>query len=305
MGGDILVESEIDKGTTFTVLLPVDVREEIDIRDTSTIEIPASFRPITPSSETGTVLIIDDDPAVRDLVARSLAREGYKIEIAVNGEEGYHKAKALKPDAITLDVMMEGLDGWSVLSLLKADPELADIPVVMITIVDDKKRGFALGASAYLTKPIDRKLLVGLLKRYHRYDDSGESGRVLIIEDDADIREMLSRTLIKEGWQVRDAENGLRGLESLNEVTPDLILLDLMMPEMDGFQFVAELQNNEEWRTIPIIVITAKDLTSEDRRLLNGYVEGVLAKHAYSRDELLREVSKIVNQQIKRNSASD
>ncbi len=302
MGGDITVESIPDHGTTFTIIVPVDVAEPTGNEDriTSGIELPEALTQAQMQSGTNTVLIIDDDPAVRDLVSRSLQKVGFSVAFAKDGEEGFRIAKEIRPDAITLDVMMQGMDGWSVLSLLKSDPDLVDIPVVMITIVDNKKRGFALGASGYLTKPIDRQLLVKMLSRYQsKSRDGGFSGQVLVIEDDPDTREVMARTLEKEGWDVDEAENGLAGLQVLQNSIPDIILLDLMMPEMDGFQFVSEIQHEPLWRNIPIVVVTAKNLTPEDRKQLDGVVEDVLTKHAYNRDELLEEINKIVKNQIR------
>lgn len=214
------------------------------------------------------------------------------METVASGEDGLKFAGELHPDAITLDVMMPGMDGWAVLTKLKSDPELADIPVIMLTIVDDKNMGYALGASDYMTKPIDKNRLVSVLMKYQRDD---QSCRVLVVEDSAPTREMLRRMLEKEGWTVSEAENGRVGLERVAEACPMLILLDLMMPEMDGFQFVIELRKNEEWRSIPVVVITAKDITQEDHLRLNGYVQTILEKGAYSRDDLLREVRDLVS----------
>jgi CheY-like chemotaxis protein len=187
--------------------------------------------------------------------------------------------------------MMPGMDGWAVLTALKADSDLADIPVIMLTIVDDKNLGYALGAADYLTKPIDRARLVTILKKYRC---EAPPCPVLVVEDDAQIREMLRRILAKEGWLVSEAEHGRVALERVAENRPELILLDLMMPEMDGFQFIEELRKQEAWRSIPIIVVTAKDLTEEDRLRLNGYVEKILQKGAYGREALLAEIRALV-----------
>jgi CheY-like chemotaxis protein len=187
--------------------------------------------------------------------------------------------------------MMPGMDGWAVLTALKADAQLADIPVIMLTIVDDKNLGYALGASDYLTKPVDRDRLVAILKKYR-----GEhpSPLVLVVEDDVAAREILQRTLENEGWAVTTAENGRVALQRVAEQRPALILLDLMMPEMDGFQVVEALRAREAWRSIPIVVVTAKDLTVEDHLRLNGYVEKILQKGAYSREALLAEIRDLV-----------
>jgi PAS domain S-box-containing protein len=286
MGGDITVESEMGKGSTFTIKLPAEVGDH-KAQPTSYLEGKSQ----TPAEGASTVLVIDDDPTVHDLMQRLLTKEGFRMAAAASGEEGLRLAKTLRPAAITLDVMMPGMDGWAVLTALKADSELADIPVIMLTIVDDKNLGYALGAADYLTKPIDRDRLVTILKKYRC---EAPPCPVLVIEDDAQIREMLRRILSKEGWLVSEAEHGRVALERVAENRPELILLDLMMPEMDGFQFIEELRKQEAWRSIPIIVVTAKDLTEEDRLRLNGYVEKILQKGAYGREALLAEVRDLV-----------
>lgn len=317
MGGDILVESEYGKGTTFTVILPVVVGEtgaESDpIRTTDTQEI--RMLQALGDKRGGTVLVIDDDPTVRDLVIRILTRDGYDVMAAASGIEGIELAREYHPDVITLDVMMGGMDGWAVLSVIKADPSIADIPVIMLTMVDDKNRGFALGASDYMTKPVDRKRLSQLLNKYRvNKGDTGRlpAGSLLIVEDDDDTRDVLARTLEKSGWGVKLARNGQEALDVMNEDEndlPQLILLDLMMPVMDGFQFVAHYKAMPSWQSIPIVVLTAKDLTPEDRQLLNGYVAEVMAKQAFTRDELLREVRELVmlriNEKTKGTTADD
>jgi ammonium transporter len=299
MGGDIIVESVVDEGTSFTVYLPAEAASPEEIRAIEQVDLPDTFQPDFTTGRSGTVLVIDDDPFVRELIARALIKEGYGVEVAVDGEEGLRKAREIKPDAITLDVMMSGMDGWSVLSLITADPDLAHIPVIMITIVDDKNRGFALGATGYLTKPIDRKQLIDILNRFRRQKKQHATGRILVVEDDADTRELMTRTLLREGWSVDEAENGLVALERIADNLPDLILLDLMMPRMDGFQFIAELQQTPRGPSIPVIVITAKDLTIDDRQRLNGLVQTILEKQGYTRDELLLKISRLVSAQIR------
>jgi CheY-like chemotaxis protein len=282
MGGDVTVESEADHGSTFTIRLPAHVREAT--------EAPAA--PTAPAERVlpgiGTVLVIDDEASVRELMQRFLTREGFRVVTAAAGEEGLRRARELRPDAITLDVMMPGMDGWAVLSALKADLDVADIPVVMLTIVDDKNLGYALGAADYLTKPIDRERLVAVLGKYRR------DLPVLVVDDDLEVRRLLRRMLEPAGYIVVEAANGRAALERLREVSPSVILLDLMMPEMDGFEFVAEFRRHEPWRAIPIVVITAKDLTREDHERLNGYVQKILQKGAHGRDELLAEVRELV-----------
>jgi CheY-like chemotaxis protein len=238
-----------------------------------------------------TVLVIDDDPTARNLMERFLAREGYRVVSAAGGEEGLRLARENRPDAITLDILMPGMDGWAVLSTLKADPQLADVPVILVTIIDDQNLGFALGASEYLNKPVDRERLAAVLRKYA----PGRSpGPVLVVEDDAATRNLLCRMIEKAGWPVAEAENGRVALERVAEAVPSLILLDLMMPVMDGFAFIGELRRRGAWRSIPVVVVTAKELTGEARALLDGCVERVIEKGAYSREELLAEVRELV-----------
>jgi PAS domain S-box-containing protein len=301
MGGDVTVTSEPGKGSTFTIRLPTEV---VDPKAQAAPDAAPSAEAVAAETVAGaplpaaadgasTVLVIDDDPAVLDLIARVLGKEGFRVETAAGGEEGLRLARALRPMAITLDVMMPGLDGWAVLTALKADPETADIPVVMLTIVDEKNLGYALGASEYLTKPIDRDRLVGIMREHRRGESSGT---VLIVEDDAPTREMTRRMLESEGWTVTEAENGRVALERIAaDGPPDLILLDLMMPEMDGFELVAELRARDDWRGIPVVVLTAKDLSPEDTRRLKGSVERVLQKGACSREGMLAEVRSLVS----------
>jgi CheY-like chemotaxis protein len=182
---------------------------------------------------------------------------------------------------------MPGLDGWTVLSMLKADSSVCDIPVIMLTMMDDKKRGYALGAANYITKPIDRKRLAQVLKKFRCPHPPCP---VLLVDDDATTRQMMRSMLEKAGWAVSESENGRVALERVAEDRPSLILLDLMMPEMDGFEFAAELHRHAEWRSIPIVVLTAKDLSAEELLRLNGNVHTILDKGGCSRDELMRQV---------------
>jgi len=293
MGGDVTVDSEEGRGSTFTIRLPAVVTEAVD--ETAAPPEPAAEAP----AGLGTVLVIDDEAAVRDLMQRFLTKDGFKVVTASGGEEGLRRARELRPDAITLDVMMPGMDGWAVLSALKADPDVADIPVIMLTIVDDKNLGYALGASDYLNKPIDRDRLVTVLAKYRR------DLPVLIVDDDASVRQLLRRMLEPEGYTVIEAENGRAALERLREVSPSAVLLDLMMPEMDGFEFAEEFRRHEGWRAIPIVVVTAKDLTRDDRDRLNGHVQKILQKGTHSREELLSEVRELVTRSVARRGRID
>ncbi|MCS6835380.1 MAG: ammonium transporter [Anaerolineae bacterium] len=300
MGGDITVESELGVGTAFTVILPVAVKDRSKEKPPTQEVVVVEERIIHPQitgRAKGLVLAIDDDANVRELILRTLSRDGFEVVTAANGPDGLALARQIKPDMITLDVMMGGMDGWMVLTALKADPDLADIPVVMLTMVDDRNQGFALGATDYMTKPIDRKRLSQLLNKYRANKGDTEraiAGILLIVEDDDDTRDVLARTLEKSGWLIQLATNGREALDSMARQQPNLILLDLMMPEMDGFQFVRAVEDNPQWRDIPIVVLTAKDLTAEDLKALNGRVEQIMNKSDYSVDELLQEVRQLV-----------
>jgi CheY-like chemotaxis protein len=293
MGGEITVSSNPGHGSTFTVRLPAVVAESEAGFLPHSEETAATTAQVSDGATT--VLVIDDDPTVHDLVQRFLNKEGLNMIAARSGEEGIRLAKEIRPAVITLDVLMPGMDGWAVLTELKADPALAEIPVIMLTMMDEKQMGYALGAADYLTKPIDWDHFAAVLQRY---ECARPPCPVLIVEDDPIMRDMLHRRLEKEGWTVMEAENGRVALKRMAERQPDLILLDLMMPEMDGFQFLDEIRMREDWRSIPIIVVTAKELTEEDRQKLNGSVEKILQKGAYSREELIREVRDLVTASI-------
>ncbi len=288
LGGDIGVRSEPGRGSVFTVTVPREAPAATPV-PAERLAVPPLLAPApagTPSSAS-TILCIDDDPAVQELMRRTLGKGGFRVEIAANGARGLELARRLRPSAITLDVLMPGLDGWAVLTQLKADPATADIPVIMLTILDDRNLGFSLGAADYLTKPVDWNRLAAVLAR-HRHGPAPPS--VLVVEDEAPARELLERQLTKAGWEVVTAEHGRAALACLEKALPGLILLDLLMPEMDGFEFLQELHARPEWRELPVIVLTAKDLTETDRQLLSGRVSQVLQKGAFRVEDLLAEV---------------
>jgi signal transduction histidine kinase/CheY-like chemotaxis protein len=290
MGGGVTVASELGVGTTFTLRLPLHVESAKPAAAAAVAAARGSAAPAGPASQaTGAmVLVIDDDAVSQDLVRSMLTKEGYRITIAGGGEEGLRLAKELRPDIITLDISMPRMDGWAVLSALKADPELAEIPVVLLTMVENKSMGFALGASEYLTKPVNRERLITVMKKYSA-SRSGSS--VLVVEDDPGARDVVRMMLEKDGWRVRTADNGRIALDAVAEEMPGLILLDLMMPEMDGFTFLEEFRRSETAAAVPVIVLTAKDLTSEDRARLNHSVERVLQKGESAQAEIRRLVS--------------
>jgi CheY-like chemotaxis protein len=295
MDGDITVESEPGKGSTFTVRIPriVEIRDAMPAERGSTSAAPDA----EDATQEPRILVVDDDPTVRQLVARHLERAGFRVTTAKGGQEALRLARELRPAAVTLDIMMPDLDGWTVLAAMKGDPSLSGIPVVLMTIIEEKNRGYALGAADYLVKPVDRGKLVEALRKVC----GSVAGKVLLIDDDDVVRRSVRLALEPIGWHVTEAEHGLLALEQLSATRPDAIILDLMMPKMDGFEFLDELRARPQWRDIPVVVITAKDLTEADRSRLNGGVERIIQKS--ERDEMLRRLTSELGKLVKPRSA--
>jgi PAS domain S-box-containing protein len=288
MGGDISVTSKPGEGSTFTIELPAAVdaleaaRTMAEIDEKTESPIPAGVSP---------VLVIDDDPDSRDLLKRTLEADGYTVVTAASGDEGLRLARELKPALITLDVMMPGMDGWAVLQRLKADSALAEVPVMMVTISGEREMGSTLGAVEHLTKPVNRDTLRRLAAQYAAPDGGGHA---LVVDDDESIRTLFKRTLDEDGWSVAEAANGAEALEMVRERQPNIVLLDLMMPVMDGFDFLLEFRTRTDCATTPVIVVTAKDLTDDDRSRLSGGVERIVEKGALTAADLLEHVHSLV-----------
>jgi signal transduction histidine kinase/DNA-binding response OmpR family regulator len=291
MGGKISVESRPGEGSAFTFQLPASKATTVDEDSRGVVDAAVMDSEV---NDRKTILIVDDDTIARDLMSRFLTREGFRVVACDRGNKVLSLAKQHRPIAITLDVLMDDTNGWDVLAALKADPEVADIPVIMVSIIDDKNRGYALGATDYLTKPVHPEQLKKILKKFR---PEGSPGLALIIEDDAPSRQLLHRLLDRDGWKVEEAANAIIGLEKVAQGIPSLILLDLMMPEMDGFEFVSRLRANEQYRLIPIIVLTAMTLTEEEKSWLSENVTRIAYKASTSWTSLIAELTNIVKEE--------
>jgi signal transduction histidine kinase/CheY-like chemotaxis protein len=307
MGGSIKVESEIGVGSSFIITLPAVVEkqhEELEAEavieseapkkvvreeETPTEAIDAKLAGVLSEADKPTALVIDDEKTARDLLRRHLEREGCHVVTASSGSEGLTVAASLRPKLITLDVMMPGMDGWAVLRKLKADPDLKDIPVVMVSMVGDKAMSYALGAVDTMQKPVDRSSLKALVARYSQSKDKS----ALIVEDDPAARASMKKSLESMKWRVEEAENGAIGLEKIAGKHFGLILLDLMMPVMDGFEFLQRLrQGDSPSAESPVVVVTAMDLDAKDRARLMKNVEEVVSKTDQGINEVMNEVRK-------------
>ena len=239
-----------------------------------------------------TILIIDDDPTVSELMKRQLSKEGYQVIIAPNGKDGIRLARELKPDAITLDILMPEMDGWSVLRTLKADPEVSNIPVIMASILDEKNKGFSLGAADFLSKPIQKEYL---MKSIRNLTGDKENLKICIIEDDESLRFTIKEILEKQNVEIIEAENGKVGMSLLHkqEIKPDLILLDLMMPVMNGFEFLKSIRETD-LNSIPILVLTGADLSEDEKSFLSGEVQRILEKSEDTLSSIVSEVGNVI-----------
>lgn len=296
--GQIWVDSKPGQGSTFSFAIPL----TSDTKAPDTIE----SLPSTTNGKDGQghlVIAIDDDSGVITLYKRFLKKLNYKVVGLNNSENVVDEVKLYEPFAILLDVLMPNKDGWSVLKALKADPFTKNIPVIICSIVSDKNRGFALGAADYLTKPIVESELINALKQLHH--EQKEQVKVLVIDDKADDILLIRRILeAQSNYQIIEASNGRQGLELVKSRNPHLIILDLTMPEMDGFEVVETLKNDEDTQQIPIIIVSAKELSPSEHKRLTGQIEVLLRKGIFTENELLEDVSQTFDRVYKKEAFS-
>ncbi len=298
MGGDVVVRSELGKGTTFTASFLADYSSATDnvkknkIKEGPLIENVVSIETQNSNKNAKTVLIIDDDPTVSELMKRHLLKENYNVVVAPNGKDGVKLAREITPDVITLDILMPEMDGWSVLRTLKADPMVSDIPVIMASILDEKNKGFSLGAADFLSKPVQKDYL---MKAIRNLIGDKDNLKICLIEDDNSLRFTIKEILEKQNVKIIEAENGKVGISVLKneEIKPDLILLDLMMPVMNGFEFLKVIRETE-FSNIPILVLTGADLSEEERKFLSGETHKILQKSDDTLSTIVNEVGQVI-----------
>lgn len=284
MGGDISVQSTAGVGSTFTIDLPLEVSEH------AAKEAPELVAtPVQAPQGGDLVLVVDDDPGMLDLLGRLLARDGYRVATASSGEEGIELARSLHPQAVVLDVLMPHLDGWAVLSTLKSDDHTRAIPVIVLTMLDDGEMAFALGAAEFMTKPVDRQVLAGALRRCGLVP---REGTVLIVDDDPQARALMQRALADGRWQILEASDGREAFEVMRQRKPDLILLDWVMPGMGGLEFLTRLRAGEQdQQPTPVIIVTSQDLEGHEQSDLERYRALRISKSALTRAALQAQIS--------------
>jgi CheY-like chemotaxis protein/anti-sigma regulatory factor (Ser/Thr protein kinase) len=283
LGGDITVQSGFGTGSTFTVMLPRHYDATPLVTRVATI--PAREESISPLESDKIILAIDDDPDVLYLLRENLTEAGYRVVGVTNGEEGLRQARALRPLAITLDILMPHKDGWQLLHELKTDPTTRDIPILVLSIVDNKALGYQLGAFDYLLKPFDREAILAALTRI-----PPQRGRLLVVDDDPQVVDLVRQLLEGEPYEVIAAADGQEALEAISHQRPDIVLLDLLMPRLDGFAVIEHLRQDAQYRQLPVIVLTAKTLTAADYALLDQSVRTVIQKRGLDRSTLIEEL---------------
>jgi len=304
LGGDLVLESVVGKGSTFILTIPAKIPQNLLDAQAQPVQLkrpepvqatrPIPSIPLPPLPASGgqvQILSIDDDPDVIEILRQYLVPEGYSIVGALSGDEGIAMAISMKPAIITLDIMMPKKDGWQVLRELKQDPRTKDIPVIIHSIVDNKPLAMSLGAVDVMTKPTDPKRLLSLVQKFYQSGDKF----ILLVDDNLDFALACKDLLKRDGFSVKIATRGEEALKILNDSIPSMILLDLVMPGMDGFQVVRELQQKERWKKIPVVVLTGKILTDADHKELDPYVADFLMKETFTTAAISNAIRKTIN----------
>jgi signal transduction histidine kinase/DNA-binding response OmpR family regulator len=295
MGGEVVVESVYGVGSTFTLKLPQIARQVASKNEEFDESTATASSILVNPLHTKTVLVIDDSHHDRKFLHRYLTGEGYNVVMAVNGKQGLQMAKEIVPDMITLDVMMPEMDGWETLVALKNDPFLVNIPVIMSSIIEDRHLAQTLGAVDYLAKPVDKTRLLNVVDKHIA---RSARGPILVIEDDPDTLEITCDLLVQAGWSIQAAENSIEAVEIIEKSPPILILLDLMMPGMDGFEVIKKLRYHPQWQLIPIIVITSVELSTSEYAQLSKQVQNIFQKGKYELQDLLNEVNEVISSSL-------
>jgi PAS domain S-box-containing protein len=297
MGGDISVTSEEGTGSTFILSFPAQYNSSANSSSEGE-SLQAESVSVAIDHNKPVVLAIDDNPDVVSILKENLEDAGYQVIGALGGNEGVQKARELLPHAITLDIMMPNKDGWQVLYELKHDARTKDIPVIILSIVDKKALGFRLGASDYLVKPLNEKAVLESLNSLVQAKGGTATKRVLVVDDDHTVIDMVSQLLDGEGFSIEEAANGVNALEKLESFSPDVILLDLLMPKMDGFEFLEIFHKIEKYREIPIIILTAKSLSNAEMTKLDDHVSEIIQKQGLESKRLITEIRKTIGKGI-------